>query len=58
VVVLVLQEVVASAAELEVGELGRAVVGPVDDVVGVAPVGGGGAAGFDAAAVADVERPP
>jgi len=51
----VLVEVAGSASQLEVGECGGAVVGPVGDVVGVAP--GGGGAAFDAAAVAELERP-
>ena len=51
-VALVLEEVVASAAELEVGEVGLAVVGPVDLVVPVAVLGGERAAGFDARSVA------
>ena len=50
-------EVVASTAELEVVEVGWAVADPVDDVVGVAPVAGDGAAVFDAGAVADLECP-
>ena len=54
-VALVLAEVMTSTSELEVGEFGLAVLGPVDDVVAVAVVGGEGAAGFDAAAVADAQ---
>jgi len=52
----VLEEVVAAASELEVGHVGGAMGGPVEDVMAVAPVGGCGAAGFDTAAVADPER--
>ena len=55
-VALVLEEVVASAAELEVGEVGGPVFGPVDDVVAVAVLGRECAAGFDAGAVAVAER--
>jgi hypothetical protein len=51
-VALVLAEVVAAAAELEVVEVARALSGPVDDVVAVAVIGGDGAAGLDAGAVA------
>ena len=47
-------EVVASAAELKVVEVGWAVADPVDDVVGVAPVAGDCAAVFDAGAVANL----
>src|SRR5688572_1774744 len=52
---VVLAEVVSAASELEVGEVGFAVSGPVGDVVAVAVLGGEGAAGFDAAAVADAQ---
>ena len=55
-VALVLAEVVASAAELEVGEVGGSVLGPVDDVVAVAEACGEGAAGFDTRPVPDPER--
>lgn len=56
-VALVLCEVVAPAAELEVVEVGWAVADPVDDVVGVAPVAGDGASVFHAGAVADLQCP-
>jgi hypothetical protein len=56
-VALMLEEVVAPAAELQVVEAGCSVVGPVGDVVSVAPVRWGIAAGFDAATVADLEGP-
>jgi hypothetical protein len=56
-VALVLGDVVAAAAQLEVVEVGGAAVDPVDPMVGVAPLGGHGAAGFDAGVVAGVERP-
>jgi len=49
--------VVAAAEELEVGEVGWSAVGPVLDVVGVAPVRGDGASGLGATAVAEVECP-
>src|SRR3954471_19303041 len=47
--------VVAFAEQCEVGQVGEAAVEPFQDVVGVAPPGGGGAAGEDAALVAGVE---
>jgi hypothetical protein len=53
---LVLRDVVAAAAQLEVVEVGGPAVDPVDSVVGVAPFGWYFAAGFDAGAVAGVER--
>jgi hypothetical protein len=55
-VALVLRDVVAAAAQLEVVEIGRAAVDPVDPMVGVTPLGRYFAAGFDAGAVAGVER--
>jgi hypothetical protein len=51
-VALVLEEVVAAASEFEVGEVGGAVLGPVDDVVAVAVFGGEGAAGLHTRPVA------
>ena len=53
-----LLEVVASTAELEVGDVGGSVGGPVDDVVPVAPRTGGSAAGFDTPAVTHTQGPP
>ena len=50
-----LAEVVSSTPQFQVGEVGLSVLGPVGDVVAVAVLGGEGAAGFDAAAVADAE---
>ena len=51
-----LLEVVASTAELEVGDVGGSVGGPVDDVMPVAPGTRRRAAGFDTAAVTHPER--
>src|SRR5207253_155884 len=48
--------VVSAAGQGEVVQVGRAAVGPPGDVVGVAGVGGDGAAGDDAAAVAGGQR--
>jgi hypothetical protein len=52
-VLVVVDAVVVAAAEQDgVVEVGRAAVRPVDDVVGLAPAGWGGAAGPAAVAVA------
>ena len=56
-VVLVLAEVVAAAAQLQVVEVAGSVLGPVLDVVAVAVVGGERAAGFDAGSVPEAEGP-
>ena len=56
--VVVDDPVVLGAQQHQVVQGGRAAVGPVPDVVGVAPAGGSAAAGERAAAVAHDQRPP
>ena len=51
-----LAELVSATSQLEVGKVRLAVLGPVDDVVAVAVLGGERAAGFDAGAITRAQR--
>lgn len=50
--------VVSSTKQTQIGGFGAAPIGPMSDVVGVAPAGGDVAARVGAAAVAQLQRPP